>query len=812
MFNLFKIIIMKVKIKIINALSIVKTSFCIIIFQTIPFWSTGQSYKSLVQMGNERYNSQSFAEAQKYFSEALKKKDNDLEIVIKLGECLWKCNKIYEANSIFKSILNEKNLPPSFFLYYGQSLRSAGNYREAKNQFIKYSQMNRIVGENFMNSCDWALRNGNKEDEFSVTLTGFNAKESDFSPVFINGKILFSSYRNSKLQQFYVENAGGQSTNNVQPVFFQGVNPSFGHFSFSLPQSLIAYSPLNAKKNIRLIPEAGFSSKLKWGNYSADNASYFINEMALSLNQRTSQFSYPFFSMDGNTMYFSSNMEGGYGGMDIYVMYREGSNWTEPINLGPKINSQGDEISPFLQGKWLYFSSNWHPGFGGYDVFKVSLLDNNEYSDLTNLGLPLNSPYDDFDFMSTGMNGYFTSNRTGGVGAEDIYAYKRKSSGLLLKVVNALDGMPVSDVKIFWGDCLSSDKPPMLTNMLGHFTINENVNIPCNVTFSKEGFSTKSVAITQQNFEQESLTIPIIRLEEIYLGQIFENQTKRPLENVMVTIENLSNNIKMVYQSSSKGVFEFALKPKTTYKLSFTKEGYTTFSKIVKTTTDGRDRTVLGESFLNKEKITTPSDINEEALNKGLSIQIVAMSSTPPANQFSDLWSIADIYVKREENQVKIRMGVFKSQQEVLQALERVKQNGYPQAFVVEETNGPGFTNLVPVEMVELEKPAEITNPKPPIIAPKPNSTESNAIDLSVKYKIQLVALRDTRFFDGKKISHLGKIKDYQKANNITAKVIGDFSESNVRQILNEIRSAGFKDAFIVKEVNGELITVSGLK
>jgi cell division septation protein DedD len=130
----------------------------------------------------------------------------------------------------------------------------------------------------------------------------------------------------------------------------------------------------------------------------------------------------------------------------------------------------------------------------------------------------------------------------------------------------------------------------------------------------------------------------------------------------------------------------------------------------------------------------------------------------------------------------------------------------------VEETNGPGFTNLVPVEMVELEKPAEITNPKPPIITPKPNSTESNAIDLSVKYKIQLVALRDTRFFDGKKISHLGKIKDYQKANNITAKVIGDFSESNVRQILNEIRSAGFKDAFIVKEVNGELITISGLK
>jgi hypothetical protein len=505
-------------------------------------------------------------------------------------------------------------------------------------------------------------------------------------------------------------------------------------------------------------------------------------------------------------------MEGGYGGMDLYVIYREGSNWTTPINLGPKINSQGDEISPYLKGKSLFFSSNWHAGFGGYDIFNVNLNDNNEWSVVNNLGLPINSPFDDFDYMTLGNSGFFTSNRKGGLGAEDIYSFKKSSAGVVLKVVNALDGAPVSEVRIEWGNCLSSDKPPMLTNIIGFYNLNENINIPCTLTFLKEGFSSKKITLTQANIDAEEITIPLIRLGEIYLGQIFDNQTKLPLGEVEVSIENLSNSTKMNAQSSSNGVFEFALKPNTTYNLTLKKEGYKNYTKTIKTTIDGRDRTVLGESFLTKGSNNSSPDI-KEGLNKGFSIQISALTSTPPANQFSDLWRIADIYVKREDNQVKIRMGVFKTQNEVLIALERVRQNGYPQAFIVEETNGPGFTNLVPVEMVEIDKPIEITKPSTPTEVQKPSKVETpTSSTTTVRYKIQLAALRDTRFFDAKRVAHLGTIKDYQKPNNITAKVIGDFSEDNVKQMLSEIRLAGFKDAYIVKEVNGVLIPVPVLK
>ena len=802
---------MRDKIKIINASIFVSNIFCIIIFQAIPTIGLAQSYKSLVQKGNEFYDNKSYAEAQTYFTEALKKKDNDLEVVVKLGECLWRCNKMYEANNIFSSVANARNLPSSFYLYYGQSLRASGNYREAKNMFLKYGQINQSIGDNFVEACDWAMKNGNKSDEYVVINAGFNSKEADFSPVSIQGAIIFSSSRNAKIQNYKTENYSTQKVSLPQPVSFQGVNNPLAQISFSSNQSFIAYSQWTIKKNTRLIPESGLKSKVKWGNYQLDNNSYSINELPFSINQGLANYGYPYLSNDGNALYFSSDMEGGYGGMDLYVIYREGSNWTTPINLGPKINSQGDEISPFLKGKSLFFSSNWHAGFGGYDIFNVNLNDNNEWSVVNNLGLPINSPFDEFDYMSLGNSGFFTSNRTGGLGAEDIYSFKKSSAGIVLKVVNALDGVPISEVRIEWGNCTSSNKPPMLTNIIGFYNMNESINIPCTLTFLKEGFSSKKITLTQANIDAEEITIPLIRLGEIYLGQIFDNQTKLPLDEVEVIIENLSNSSKMNAQSSSNGVFEFALKPNTSYNLMLKKEGYKNYTKIIKTTIDGRDRTILGESFLTKGSNNSSPDI-KEGLNKGLSIQISALTSTPPANQFSDLWRIADIYVKREDNQVKIRMGVFKTQNEVLIALERVRQNGYPQAFIVEETNGPGFTNLVPVEMVEIDKPIEITKPTKPADVQNGNIVEIPTSSKTVRYKIQLAALRDTRFFDAKRVAHLGTIQDYQKPNNITAKVIGDFSEDNVKQMLSEIRLAGFKDAYIVKEVNGVLIPVPLLK
>jgi len=130
---------------------------------------------------------------------------------------------------------------------------------------------------------------------------------------------------------------------------------------------------------------------------------------------------------DGNTMYFSSDRPGGLGGIDIYVSTKNNvGEWTRVRNLGPKINTESDEDSPFIDydGKTLFFSTKGGKGMGGFDIFKSRLLDakKNEWSDPENLGYPINTPDNDIYYVGTkDGNGYYSSTREDGLGYEDIY-------------------------------------------------------------------------------------------------------------------------------------------------------------------------------------------------------------------------------------------------------------------------------------------------------------------------------------------------------------------------------------------------------
>lgn len=142
---------------------------------------------------------------------------------------------------------------------------------------------------------------------------------------------------------------------------------------------------------------------------------------------------HPTISADGNTLIFSSNRPGGIGGMDLYVSRLEGDTWSEPQNLGDKINTPKNEIFPFLHADHtLFFSSNGHIGEGGLDLFYSILDKSEEYSPPINLGPPFNSSKDDFGIIldRDKKNGYVSSNRDGGAGEDDIYSFSVKNGNL----------------------------------------------------------------------------------------------------------------------------------------------------------------------------------------------------------------------------------------------------------------------------------------------------------------------------------------------------------------------------------------------
>jgi outer membrane protein OmpA-like peptidoglycan-associated protein len=174
-------------------------------------------------------------------------------------------------------------------------------------------------------------------------------------------------------------------------------------------------------------PVKAKDGKIKLKIYTAINDNgVFKNITEHPVSNNEYDCAYPTTSADGKRLYFSSNRPGGYGGMDLYVCMKINDKWSEPVNLGPKINTTSDEIYPFIHSDGtIYFSSNGKKGMGGYDVFFTRKTEDG-WVEATNLGAPINSADDDFAFIIDNQkkSGYFTSNRVGGLGDLDIYSFK----------------------------------------------------------------------------------------------------------------------------------------------------------------------------------------------------------------------------------------------------------------------------------------------------------------------------------------------------------------------------------------------------
>lgn len=136
----------------------------------------------------------------------------------------------------------------------------------------------------------------------------------------------------------------------------------------------------------------------------------------------------PTFSIDGKTLYFVSNRKGGHGGMDIWKTTFENGKWTEPVNMGPEINSESDEMTPFIHfdDRTLYFASNRAEGMGGLDLFKTTRQKDGSWSKPENLGYPINTDGDESGLIvsADGRTAIYASDRRGGYGKQDLYSFE----------------------------------------------------------------------------------------------------------------------------------------------------------------------------------------------------------------------------------------------------------------------------------------------------------------------------------------------------------------------------------------------------
>ena len=510
----------------------------------------------------------------------------------------------------------------------------------------------------------------------------------------------------------------------------------------------------------------------------------WISKQPFKYNGNGYSTGYPSYSPSGDAIYFASDRPDGFGGYDIYVTFKAGDGWSTPQNLGPIVNSPGDEISPYFDGSMLYFSSNWHNGLGGFDVFRAEQL-GERWNRIFHLGNTVNSTYDDYGFTYDSFRniGYLTSNRLNGRGQEDIYKVTRSADYVVIRVINAADGTPIPNAIVDFSDC---GEASFYTDENGVYSFQAIEGLNCQLAIIKEGFMESTIDISTLGLnQQKEYEVAISSQADAYAGKVFNYKDKSPVSGVSIFIDNLTTGSSTKVMSDENGDYYVALSPFSNYSIRMSKAGFQDMSFAVKTE-DGFDRSILGATFFIPSDVQgpyvpeEPTRPDDDIIESGYAVQL-AVVSKPATSQFSNLADIGNVYAKEVNGKYKIRMGIYDTKDEARAALKTAKRRGVKGAFIVTE-DGAGTGG---------EDSASSHQP----VAP---SVDRN-------YKIQLGAFRNTKWFDASKIEDMGYIED-RKKGNLTVKYLSGFSTlQSAKNALPDVKEAGFKGAFIVVDEGGEI-------
>ena len=364
-------------------------------------------------------------------------KNLSLEGQRKLAESYSLTGQNDKAEAVYLTLVQSPTgVLPLDYYHYAMILKSTGKYTESNKWMDKFVELNPydLRSKSYVSTkskFDSLLKD---EGKYKIEHLNLNTNAGDFGTSYYKNKIVFASTR-AKAKAFkkkfnwngkpfldmYVSDLDGNQLKDPEN-FSKKLNGKMhdGPASFSNNGTYMAFTRnhYHDKSDDKVIElQIWFSSFTdnKWSQpvpFSINNSEYSVGQ--------------PFLTSDGKTMYFVSNMPGGLGGADIYKV-KKGDNgaWEKPENLGNKINTEGDEVFPFLSesNEILYFSSNGHCGLGDLDIFSCQLT-GLKIGQVNNAGFPLNTQYDDFAMIidSTSQKGYFSSNRSGGSGDDDIYS------------------------------------------------------------------------------------------------------------------------------------------------------------------------------------------------------------------------------------------------------------------------------------------------------------------------------------------------------------------------------------------------------
>ena len=528
---------------------------------------------------------------------------------INLAEAYRKINDTPNAEFWYGQVVRLPQAEPIHRLYYGMMLQRNGKCDVAREWYQQYVDLSPDDqrGQYLLRACDYEEELMSKNAGiYEVANCDFNSHSDDFSPYFYKAGLVFSSERDTNpvirrthtwtgnpfLELYYLdlrqtgnqENGCGKYVYGRPEKFSNEINSKFHDASvaFSHNGEEIFFTRNNLFDGKKGQDDAGIV-RLKIFYARSEGEGKWGELQSLPFNSDEYSVAHPALAVDGSKLYFTSDMPGGFGGMDLYVSEKESGRWGPPMNLGPEINTEGHEIFPYVapDGK-LYFASDGHVGLGGLDIYYASDKGNSNWSTPENIGYPINTISDDFSivFNKEGTCGFFSSDREGGVGRDDVYSFKKTAIPVEVLVYDEKTEQPLEGALVY----VACKQDTMTTDANGMVRFDMKLNDCCDLNASMEDYlpntseaCTKDLTLS----DQMMVKIPLSRATEFEIqGVVFDKFSGLMMEGATVTIENdCGQPLAPPFTTTPTGKYYFKLDRECCYKVKATREGY--FAGIV---------------------------------------------------------------------------------------------------------------------------------------------------------------------------------------------------------------------------------------
>jgi peptidoglycan-associated lipoprotein len=538
-----------------------------------------------ISAGDKAFAVENYFMAIDSYKKAIKSKERKAMATFKIAECYRLMNDHKLAESWYERAIKAGYEEAELYLNYAGVLRGMEKYDDAIEQYNIYLGLNPVDvrAKWLLESCKLARTWMNTPSRYEVNnMRTFNSRQSDYAlALYKNNGVIISSTREeatgkkiygrigedfSDLFESTVDRRGKWSK---LKVIEGDVNTGFneGTATINRTGTIMYFTRCSSKTGECKIYQAR-KSGTKWSNAEA-----------LEIFGDTVNVGQPSLSVDQKKLYFvADNAEGGYGGKDIWFMNKgRGESWEPPVNLGPQINTEYDEMFPFIHedDKTLYFSSDGHPGMGGLDIF-MSEGGGSEWNQPMNMKFPINSGADDFAFIANTRKdkGFLSSNRPGGRGSDDIWQWvltplQFNLSGLVYddSTRRPLSG---SEVKLIMED---STYIEAITDNKGMYTFKLREQMSYRIEVTRKDYFGEDTAVSTKGLEDSkdfviNVPLKLVPIEEITLNDILyefnsDKLTPTSKQNLVVLIDMMkkSENLRIAINAhtDSRGSDAFNL-------------------------------------------------------------------------------------------------------------------------------------------------------------------------------------------------------------------------------------------------------------